>query len=495
MRKAFDIPVRPSVGQVGGAQRLLDAPFPRNAEELLKLEERALKAGRVVSDAIVAYQLQRAHADRGFMAECTEVAKKAAPHPMRSSGRREVEIRLASGGSVTVRTPYIERDRTSLPGRRRGRGKRGANGSGMYPVLAQLGVAQRATPKVLLLSAYQLVTGDSYRASLGNLTQMGLGMTDRAMVRYSQHMARAFLERRDARLAPYLEQPACEGPLAGRVIQISVDGGRIKVRRTHKTGRRRKSGRRGFVTEWREPKGFIIQLLDEDGRPDKKVLPFIDFTLGDCEALFSILKRYLMGLGAAHAKRVVFIADGAEWIWNRAEALFKAVGVGEEKLVKLLDFYHACEYLNEASQAAAGWEGWEKQELYKTFKKWLRQGNHTYLFAKLNELSEESDAEPIKKALGYLSNHKDLLAYAKARRLRLPIGSGAIESAIRRVVNQRFKAPGTIWSEENVEPFLHLRALVKAGRFREASIDLLRSQDMISSQPDLQENDPRAAAA
>jgi hypothetical protein len=47
----------------------------------------------------------------------------------------------------------------------------------------------------------------------------------------------------------------------------------------------------------------------------------------------------------------------------------------------------------------------------------------------------------------------------------LPCGSGAVESTIRRVVNQRLKAPGTFWLEQNAEGMLLLRSYLKAGRF------------------------------
>ena len=59
------------------------------------------------------------------------------------------------------------------------------------------------------------------------------------------------------------------------------------------------------------------------------------------------------------------------------------------------------------------------------------------------------------------------MAYPKLRRERLPIGSGAIESAVRRIVNLRLKGPGIFWRVENAEAMLYLRAHLKAGRWEE----------------------------
>ena len=49
----------------------------------------------------------------------------------------------------------------------------------------------------------------------------------------------------------------------------------------------------------------------------------------------------------------------------------------------------------------------------------------------------------------------------------MPIGSGAIESAIRRVINLRVKSNSTYWLRENAETMIRLRAWLKAGRAEE----------------------------
>ena len=57
------------------------------------------------------------------------------------------------------------------------------------------------------------------------------------------------------------------------------------------------------------------------------------------------------------------------------------------------------------------------------------------------------------------------MAYPTLKSLKLPLGSGAIESAIRRVVNLRLKGPCIFWYKENAEKILMLRAFYKAGRW------------------------------
>lgn len=50
----------------------------------------------------------------------------------------------------------------------------------------------------------------------------------------------------------------------------------------------------------------------------------------------------------------------------------------------------------------------------------------------------------------------------KHGRAKMPIGSGTMESAIRRVVNLRLKGAGIFWHEEHAEQMLLLRTYYKS---------------------------------
>jgi hypothetical protein len=61
---------------------------------------------------------------------------------------------------------------------------------------------------------------------------------------------------------------------------------------------------------------------------------------------------------------------------------------------------------------------------------------------------------------GYFLRNKEKMNYAELREQGLPIGSGAIESGIRRVINLRLKNNGMFWREEHAEEMLQVRAQV-----------------------------------
>ena len=71
----------------------------------------------------------------------------------------------------------------------------------------------------------------------------------------------------------------------------------------------------------------------------------------------------------------------------------------------------------------------------------------------------------LKKFDNYFKKTQDKVRYASMQKQRLPIGSGCVESAIRRVVNLRMKSPGIFWKKETAENMLFLRSQLLSGRW------------------------------
>ena len=74
------------------------------------------------------------------------------------------------------------------------------------------------------------------------------------------------------------------------------------------------------------------------------------------------------------------------------------------------------------------------------------------------------------------------MQYARFRKLNLPCGSGAVESAIRRVINLRLKGPGLFWRRETAETFLFLRAQLLSGRWEIFLDNVTRSKAHLLAQ-------------
>jgi hypothetical protein len=207
--------------------------------------------------------------------------------------------------------------------------------------LEALGIAERVSPATRSEIALPMVQAASYCEAAQMLARRGLSCDVSSLVRISTATAEASTRLRDAALEAALRLPIpTDGPLAGKRVRVSLDGGRVRTRRRH-GGRKTTKGRHGFATPWREPRGLVIDILDKDGQPDRLRLPLYDVLIGDAEAIWALLIGYLRLLGAAYADVVEFIADGAEWIWHRVERLRTMAEIPAAKLVEVLDFYHA----------------------------------------------------------------------------------------------------------------------------------------------------------
>ena len=204
-------------------------------------------------------------------------------------------------------------------------------------------------------------------------------------------------------------------------------------------------------------------------------LPLYDGLIGDAEAVWALLIGYLRLLGATYADVVEFIADGAEWIWHRVERLSRLAEIPAAKLVEVLDFYHASQYLSETLATCHHMPKAQRHALYKRLRHALRyqtEGVEVVQEA-LRALATTQRSKAITRALRYVEAHAYRMRYVTLEARKLPIGSGQVESAVRRVVNLRFKAPGSFWTATTVSGLMHLRAAFKAGRWDEVMLGLL----------------------
>jgi hypothetical protein len=454
-------------------EALLEAPFPHTPQEMLQLEQRLSTAAAQTADQMVLVQLTRAHEAEAFVTQAIAQARAQSPVPLVHKGFRMTSVLLLGGTRIVLETPYLREDRRGRRGRRRR--TRGPHGAGCYPVLEALGIADRVSPATRSEIALHVVQAASYREAAAMLARRGLACDVSSLVRISTATAEASTHLRDAALAAALRVPVpSDGPLAGKRVRVSLDGGRVRIRRTHR-GRKTAKGRHGFSTPWREPRLLVIDILDEQGRPDRLRLPLYDVLLGDAEAVWALLIGYLRLLGAASAEVVEFIADGAEWIWHRVERLRRLAEIPAAKLVEVLDFYHASQYLSEALATCRHMPKAQRQVLYKRLRHALRrQADGVEVVQEaLRALATTHRSKAITRALGYVETHAHRMRYVTLEARKLPIGSGQVESAVRRVVNLRCKAPGSFWREPTVSGLMHLRAAFKAGRWDEVMREVL----------------------
>jgi hypothetical protein len=462
-------------------EAMLAEPFPHTPQEMWQLEQRLSTAAAQIADQILLVQLSRAHEDEHFVRRALAQARGQHPVPLVHKGVRTTSVLLLGGTRLILETPYLREDRRGRRGRRRG--KRGARGTGCYPVLECLGIADRVSPASRSEIALHMVQAASYLEAAHMLSRRGLTCDVSSLVRITTATAEASTRLRDAALAAALRLPVpSDGPLAGKRVRVSLDGGRVRTRRRHR-GRKTAKGRHGFAAPWREPRVLVIDLLDAHGQPDRLRLPLYDVLIGNAEASWALLIGYLRLLGAAYAEVVEFIADGAEWIWKRVERLRTLAEIPAAKVVEVLDFYHVSQYLAATITTCRTMPKAQRHALYKRLRHALRHQTDGVEVVQetLRALATTHRSKAIPRALGYVEAHAHRMRSVTLEARKLSIGSGQVESAVRRVINLRFKAPGSFWREMTVSGLMHLRAAFKAGRWDEIMMGVITDTCQVPS--------------
>ena len=414
------------------------------------VEQQIAKLGRKLASLRHGMALIRAVESLGMHEQEREFVKALAKK-FHSQGTRTKVIHLP--GDVTVKLQVTYYHRLKMP-------KAGQQGRrGLYPMLMLLGIAGHYTPGMRNQMAKASVLLGSYEEAAEMLAEQGIDVSVNQLRNVTAGMGR-MLQKRTTQ-----GSLTVAGNVSGR--RIVLGGGRVRLR--ERCRGKTKKGRKRFSPKWREPRLFIIYAVDDEGRMAKDFPPVIDGTLGSCDQLFALLLAYLRGLNLTEAARVLFVADGAAWIWRRVPKLVKSLGLKDDQVQQLIDFWHAVEYLGKIAESKS-LEGSCKARWVKTQKKRLWRGEIGTVVDEIKTLIGSRPTKAQETWLKYFVTHgikNRRMDYSKSHTRQMPIGSGAIESAVRRVINLRVKSNAVYWLRDNAETMIRLRAWVKAGRAEE----------------------------
>lgn len=163
---------------------------------------------------------------------------------------------------------------------------------------------------------------------------------------------------------------------------------------------------------------------------------------------------------ADQAVELIFIGDGAAWIWRLVERYFPDA-------IQIVDWFHACEYLVDVARIAFP-EAKKRQDWLTTQRTALWNGElDTVIDACQAQVRPERDPndDPAQKAVTYFTNNRSRMDYPTYRNNGYQIGSGTIESAAKQIVSQRMKVTGAIWNLDSARLVAKARAAFLSGQW------------------------------
>jgi hypothetical protein len=352
--------------------------------------------------------------------------------PQRLVERRHLEVTGLFGSVHILRNYYCQ----------------GAQGH--CPADAALGLEGSYTP-ALARMMYRAAAKNSYAEASQDLFEYaGVRVCDRQIQRLVQEVAPA--------VAPWLktrhEQPQ------SALMYVSGDGTGVPMRKEELAGRKGKQADGSAKT--REAKlgcVFLQTQVDAKGHPVRQEDSTTYIGSFEGAADFGLLLRQeAQRRGMAQATKIIFIGDGAAWIWELVRVNFPGA-------ILILDFYHALQHVHGLVDALCGKETTEGQKRIKLWKGWLLMDKAGQIVQQAKaQLERCLDREKAEKEIGYLEHNLARMTYRTFRQAGYFIGSGVVEAGCKTVIGQRMKCSGMFWSEEGGQGMLDLRCAFLSSR-------------------------------
>jgi hypothetical protein len=211
-------------------------------------------------------------------------------------------------------------------------------------------------------------------------------------------------------------------------------------------------------------------------------------TFESYKALFDwlLLEAKKRGYGTAKFSKVLFVADGADVLWDLQAKYFPDADV-------CVDWYHIVEKLWKSGKTLHRRNRKQLETWVAEQKKRLRLGQLEEVLAELRTIL---DATPrtgpgnkyrrivLEKTLAHFTKNAARMQYHRLREQDLDIGSGVVEGAVRHLMGVRLDGPGMRWGRDRAEAVLVLRCIVINGQWDDfARFLAAKPRVVLASQP------------
>lgn len=178
-------------------------------------------------------------------------------------------------------------------------------------------------------------------------------------------------------------------------------------------------------------------------------------TMEKSEKFGELLYLEAIRRGLRRADKVVFVADGAVWIWNLVAHHFP-------EAVEIVDWYHAIEHLWNVANAWYGQGSKKAKSWVKRNKARLMEDGVDRVISSIKQWKPKTeDHVKIKREnMHYFSVNAHRMMYATFKENGYYIGSGSVESACKQYGQGRLKGAGMRWKKPGIEAIAHLRSAV-----------------------------------
>ena len=328
------------------------------------------------------------------------------------------------------------------------------------------------TPDLALHIAKTAACSSSYEDAAERLKDYGVGADQaRRVTDYVGNLIEEYdkdeIKRTIAGYSPKRCRAARRGrrPTDGYTLYLEMDGAFFNTRGKSKEGSSYKETKLGIAFKSSD------LTVDKEGNYHVGKRAYLSTNDG-VDVFREVLLALAIDCGLYDASRVVILSDGAAWITNTWEKYFPFA-------IRILDLYHLKEKVGKFSfQIFKG----KKNEQARV--KWVQKTNKLLEEGKWKEVLNFKEVSAYKdkqvnSAAGevnlykYIDDNKNFINYPEYKKEGLFIGSGAIESGNKIVMQKRLKLSGMRWKIIRAQAIMALRCkLMSTGLWDEIVVPL-----------------------
>ena len=319
------------------------------------------------------------------------------------------------------------------------------------------GLPFKMTPEVMLNVAYWAQSQGSYQEAEDAILRAYKVKINDDTIRQVANYVGSMIHQNDCREAESVYGMLNKGKLKfpnkkrKGILYIEADGASLNTRSKSSDGSTWRENKLGIVFS----SDNIYNWVDHKGKPQRQINKR-EYTsyVGSVSEFKKHLLACALRNGYGEYEKTVLIGDGAVWIRNMRDELFPDAQ-------QILDFYHLCENVNTYAKAIFGNDPSRYSPWSNEICSLLKESKWKEALVLVGKQKKPQDCAV--DLQGYITGNAHCIDYASYIEKDYFIGSGAIESGNKSVLQQRLKQAGMRWNVQTAQCLLSLRAKYKSG--------------------------------
>ena len=197
-------------------------------------------------------------------------------------------------------------------------------------------------------------------------------------------------------------------------------------------------------------------------------------TVRKVEDFGPMLYQHAVENGLEDTDAVVFLGDGAKWIWGIAQKYFPYA-------LTLVDLYHSIGRVYKTIdllQFKGRYALNQKKALIDECVELLRYGKVQEMLDLIESIPcKKGNEQKLESAKGYFSSNIERMDYGTFFTCGIYVGSGVIEAGCKAIVSTRMKNAGMHWKKDHAEKMINLRCAIRNDEFFDLYINKYELSD------------------